>query len=95
MSSIVRLILILAIVLSGLALHLQNDQPVTLGYYLGAVELPLSLALVLALILGAALGALAGLPLIFRLRGQRRGLEKQLKNSARESNNPRAMPLKD
>ena len=95
MSSIVRLILILAIVLTGLALHLQNDQPVTLGYYLGAVELPLSLALVLALILGAALGALASLPLIFRLRGQRRGLEKQLKNSARESNHPRAMPLKD
>lgn len=95
MSSIIRLILILAVVLSGLALHLQNDQPVTLGYYLGAVELPLSLALVLALILGAALGALAGLPLILRLRGQRRGLEKQLKNSARESNNPRVMPLKD
>ena len=95
MSSIIRLILILAVVLSGLALHLQNDQPVTLGYYLGTVELPLSLALVLALILGAALGALAGLPLILRLRGQRRGLEKQLKNSARESNNPRVMPLKD
>ena len=95
MSSIVRLILILAVVLSGLALHLQNDQPVTLGYYLGAVELPLSLALVLALILGAALGALAGLPLILRLRGQRRGLEKQLKNSARESKNPRVMPLRD
>lgn len=92
MSSIVRLILILAIVLSGLALHLQNDQPVTLGYYLGAVELPLSLALVLALILGAALGALSGLPLIFKIRGQRRGLEKQLKNSAREGNKPRVMP---
>lgn len=95
MSSIVRLILILAIVLSGLTLHLQNDQPVTLGYYLGTVELPLSLALVLALILGAALGALAGLPLIFKLRGQRRGLEKQLKNSARESNKPRVLPLGD
>lgn len=95
MSSIIRLILILAVVLSGLALHLQNDQPVTLGYYLGTVELPLSLALVLALILGAALGALAGLPLILRLRGQRRGLEKQLKNSARESNNPRITPLRD
>lgn len=95
MSSIARLILILAIVLTGLALHLQNDQPVTLGYYLGAVELPLSLVLVLALILGAALGALASLPLIFRLRRQRRGLEKQLKNSAKASNNPRITPLRD
>lgn len=95
MSSIFRLILILAIVLTGLALHLQNDQPVTLRYYLGAIELPLSLVLVLTLILGAALGALASLPLIFRLRRQRRGLEKQLKNSARESKNLRITPLRD
>ena len=95
MSSIVRLILLLAIVLFGLAFHLQNDRSVTLGYYLGVIELPLSLALVLVLILGAALGALASLPVIIKLRRQRRRLEKQIKNSEKEINNLRVMPLKD
>ena len=95
LSRIAGLILILAVVLFGLLLHLQNDQEVTLGYYLGTIKLPLSVIIVLSLIAGAILGVLASLPLIFKLRRQRRRLEKQIKNSEKEINNLRVMPLKD
>jgi len=53
--------------LLGLALHARNHSPVTVDFYAGATELPLSLFLVAALVLGVALGALAMLP--GRLRG--------------------------
>jgi len=65
----------------GLALHARNHSPVTVDFYAGATELPLSLLLVAALVLGVALGALAMLPgrrrlarRIYRLERDRRTL---------------------
>ena len=95
MSRIAKLILILVILLFGLAFHLKNNQLVALNYYVGAIELPISLVIVLVLILGALLGILASLPLIIKLKQQKLRLEKQIQNSEKEINNLRVMPVKD
>ena len=95
MSRIARLILVLAVLLFGLAFHLKNNQLIMLDYYVGAIELPVSLVVVLILILGALLGVLASLPIIIKLKQQKLKLEKQIKNSEKEINNLRVMPIKD
>ncbi|MCG8378479.1 MAG: LapA family protein [Proteobacteria bacterium] len=95
MSRIAKLILILVILLFGLAFHLKNNQLVALNYYIGVIELPMSLVIVLVLILGALLGILASLPLIIKLKQQKLRLEKQIQNSEKEINNLRVMPVKD
>lgn len=63
-----KALLVLAVVLLGLTFHLRNGELVTLNYYFGSSELPLSLALAGALFLGALLGVLACLPRMVSLR---------------------------
>lgn len=95
MSRIAKLILVLAIVLFGLAFHLKNNQLIELNYYIGAIDLPLSLLAVLVLCLGAILGILASLPVIIKLKRQNMKLDKLIKNSEKEINNLRVLPIKD
>ncbi len=95
MSRIAKLILVLAVLLFGLAFHLKNNQLIELNYYVGSIELSLSLLVVLVLCLGALLGALASMPLIIKLKHQKLKLEKQIKNSEKEINNLRVLPVKD
>jgi len=95
MSRIAQLILVFIILLVGLAFHLKNNQLIELNYYVGAIELPASLIVVLVLCLGAFLGVLASLPIIIKLKQQKHRLEKQIKNSEKEINNLRVMPVKD
>lgn len=95
MSRIASLILVFVILLVGLAFHLKNNQLITLNYYVGAIELPTSLIVVLVLCLGALLGVFASLPIILKLKQQKHRLERQIKNSEKEINNLRVMPVKD
>jgi lipopolysaccharide assembly protein A len=96
MSRIAKLIIVLAILLFGLAFHLKNNFPVELNYYVGTTPpLPLSVVVVIVLCLGAVLGVLASLPIIIKLKSQKLKLEKQIKNSEKEINNLRVMPVKD
>ena len=95
MSRIAKWILFLAIFLFGLAFHLKNKQDMVLNYYVGSIELPVSLILLLVLCLGALLGALASLPIIIKLKQQKLKLQRQIKNCEKEINNLRVMPIKD
>lgn len=95
MSRIAKLILVFAILLFGLAFHLKNNQLIELDYYIGALEMPLSLLVVLVLCLGAILGVLSSLPVIIKLKRQKMKLDKQIKNTEKEINNLRVLPVKD
>jgi len=55
----VYLSLTLLVIIFGIVFAVLNAEDVQLNYYLGSVELPLSLVLVLAMILGALLGIFA------------------------------------
>lgn len=95
MSRIAKLIVVFAILLSGLAFHLKNNQMIELNYYVGVLDMPLSWLVVIILFIGAILGILASLPMIIKLKSQKLKLEKQIKNSEKEINNLRVMPVKD
>ncbi|MEO1925536.1 MAG: LapA family protein [Gammaproteobacteria bacterium] len=95
MSRIFKLILVFAILLSGLAFHLKNNQLIELDYYVGVLNMPLSWLVVIVLFIGALLGVLASLPMIIILKQQKLKLERQIRNSEKEINNLRVMPIKD
>ncbi len=95
MSRIAKLIIVFAILLSGLAFHLKNNQFIELNYYAGVLNIPLSWLVVIVLFIGAMLGVLASLPMIIQLKQKNIKLERQKKNSEKEINNLRVMPIKD
>ncbi len=95
MSRIAKIILVFVVLLLGLVFHLKNNQLIELNYYLGSVELSLSLLVVLVLCTGAFLGVLASLPVIVSLKRKQMKLQKQIDNSEKEINNLRVLPVKD
>ena len=98
MAVVARLLLFLAalaVFLLGLLFHTRNGHLVTLDYYLGTVQLPLSLLSVLLLLAGAVLGMFSCLVMVLRLRQENRRLRRHLEQSAKEVENLRALPIKD
>ncbi len=73
-----RAVLVGVALLLGLAFHSRNHQAVTLDFYTGKVDLPLSWLVVAALMVGALAGALTILP---RLLSVRRALRGELKRA--------------
>jgi uncharacterized membrane protein YciS (DUF1049 family) len=95
MSRIAKLILVFIILMIGLTFHLKNNQLIKLNYYVDVIDIPLSWLVVIVLIIGSTLGLLASLPIIIKLKRDKMILEKQIKNSEKEINNLRVMPIKD
>jgi uncharacterized membrane protein YciS (DUF1049 family) len=50
---------------------------------------------VLVLFIGSMLGVLASLPIIIKLKRDKSKLERQIRNSEKEINNLRVMPVRD
>jgi putative membrane protein len=95
MARIFSFIFILVIIILGLFFGNINADTVTLNYYWGTTQMPLSVALVLSLLCGALLGVFASLGLMFRLRHQISRLRKEVRTAEKEVVNLRAIPLKD
>lgn len=95
MLRILKFLIFIAVILTGIAIHLRNDQLVTLDMYLGVIELPFSVFLVCALIVGAILGVLATLPAVLKLGREKSRLLTQVKLSEKELDTLRVIPLKD
>ena len=88
-----KALLVLAVVLLGLTFHLRNGELVTVNYYFGSSELPLSLALAGALLLGALLGVLACLPRMVALRrAKARAKDQQAQGPAKGEEQALAAP---
>lgn len=95
MRRFVYLVLTLMVVIFGIVFAVLNADTVQLNYYLGSVELPLSLVIMLAMIVGAVLGIFASLSFII---GSRRNLSKLKRSVAvaeKEIVNLRNIPIKD
>ncbi|MFH0342798.1 MAG: lipopolysaccharide assembly protein LapA domain-containing protein [Chromatiales bacterium] len=80
MVRVLKVIFLLVIVLVGLELHVKNHQIVVVDYYLGTVQLPVSLLIASMLILGAVLGVLVNLGVVVRLRRKIGELKRSLKS---------------
>lgn len=80
MVRVLKVFFLLLIVLVGLELHIKNPQPVVIDYYLGTVQLPVSLLIACMLLLGAVLGVLVNLSVVVRLRRKISELKRSLKS---------------
>ena len=85
----------LIVILFGVTFAVLNAENVQLNYYLGSVEMPLSLVLVLTMILGAALGILASLGFIISSRRNASKLKHSVEVAEKEIVNLRNIPIKD
>ena len=85
----------LIVILFGITFAVLNAEDVQLNYYLGSVELPLSLVLVLAMILGAILGIFASHGFIIGSRRNASKLKRSVEVAEKEIVNLRNIPIKD
>ena len=95
MLRLVYLALTLFIIIFGIVFAVLNAESVQLNYYLGAVELPLSLVLVLAMIIGAILGIFASLSFVIGTRRNASKLKRSVAVAEKEILNLRNIPIKD
>lgn len=95
MARIFSLIFFIILLVLGLFFGVINADPVTLNYYWGVSQIPLSIIMVLCVLSGAVLGVLASLSLMVRLRHQISRLRREVKNAEKEVTNLRTLPLKD
>jgi len=95
MSRILILALIFAVILLGMVFHLRNDQLVILDYLVGSSKFYFSVWLVCAFTIGALSGLISSTPLILRIKRENARLLKRVRNSEKELNNLRVLPVKD
>lgn len=91
----IRLFLLLIFAVLGAAFASLNGAMVSVDYYFGLTELPLSIVILIALGIGVILGGLAGLALFFRAKRENYQLRRKSQLVNEEVNNLRVMPLKD
>lgn len=95
MRRLIGLVFILLVIGFGLSFALLNAGLVTLDYYLGTAELPLSLALTLALIVGAILGLAVATAVLIRDKREAARLRRRLGQMEKELSELRKLPLRD
>lgn len=95
MLRLIYISLTLVVIIIGVAFSVLNAENIQLNYYLGSVELPLSLVLIIAMIIGAILGILASLSLIIGSRRNTNKLKRSVEVAEKEIVNLRNIPIKD
>ncbi len=92
---LIRLLIFAVLIAIGAAFALNNGGSVTLSYYFGSQEMPLSLLLIFTLIVGAIIGMLSATVTILRLKRESASLRRKVKVATEEVENLRALPLKE
>lgn len=95
MLRLIYISLALVVIILGVAFSVLNAESIQLNYYLGSVELPLSLILVIAMIIGALLGIFASMSLIIGSRRSANKLKRSVEVAEKEIVNLRNIPIKD
>jgi len=87
--------LLIVLALFALTFAGLNAEQVSLNYYLGKIQLPLSLLAILSFILGGLLGLVTAFTVYIKLKYIHRRLQHRLRLVEEELVNLRALPLKD
>lgn len=95
MRRILNIAFYLLLVLCGLVFAILNSDLVTLSYYIGSREVPLSLIMFSALILGVVIGVLVSLGQVMKARHEISKLKKSVQLAEKEVTNLRTIPIKD
>ena len=92
---IVNIAVIVLVVLVGLSFALLNSETVSFNYYLGKIDLQLSLLLVITLVIGSIMGVLGSLGIIMRNKHEISKARREIKSKARELNTLRSVSHED
>jgi len=84
----------LILLVTGISFAVLNAEPVTLHYYFGDMEIPLSLTIISAIISGAILGIIASAGIIIKMKRENSHLRKKNELTEKEITNLRTMPIK-
>lgn len=95
MIGFIKFIFVAIVVAVGLAFHVKNDTLVTLNYYMGTIDVSLSVVVISSILIGAVLGMLASLTIILPQRREKSRLNKAVKQAEQEASELRALPLQD
>jgi len=95
MGRLIGFLFVLVLVVIGLSFAVLNSQPVSLNYYFGYRDIPLSMIVVLSLAAGAVIGVLVSAGLILKLKAQTGQLRRKLRNAEKDSDQLRILPAKE
>lgn len=95
MKRIIFLVVFLLVSVVGLSFALMNAEPVTLSYYFGTIEAPLSIVVVVSISIGALLGVSASMFMAIGLKHEIARLRRSIRVTEKEVANLRSLPLKD
>jgi len=95
MGRLLGFLFLVVLVVLGLSFAVLNSQPVSLNYYFGYREIPLSMIVVLSLAGGAVIGVLVSAGLILRMKTQTRQLRRKLRNAEKDSDQLRVLPAEE
>lgn len=88
-------VFLIALVALGLSFAVLNADPVTLNYYFGFLEVPLSMIVVVSLVTGALIGVLVSMGSLLRLRQTSARLKRQLHTAQRDADRVTILPARD
>ncbi len=95
MGRLLGFLFLVVLVVLGLSFAVLNAQSVSLNYYFGYREIPLSMIVVLSLAAGAVIGVLVSAGLILRMKAQTRQLRRKLRNAEKDSDQLRVLPAEE
>jgi len=95
MARLAGFLLLLVLIVFGITFAVLNAEPVTLNYYLGMIDLPLSMIAVLCLVGGVIIGLLVNLFTILRLKQQAGSLKRQLRAAEKEADRVSLLPANE
>ena len=88
-------IITIIVLLVGVSFAILNAKVVSIDYYMGVVEMPLSLLLTLAFVVGVLVGLTVGISLFFKAKVTQRHLRKQLKAAQKKIEHWHRLPLEN
>lgn len=91
---LVQGIILFLIFLVALAFAVINADAVTVNYYIGTLQLPLSMVLVIAFALGAVVGLLVGGVRVLALKRELNRLRRSERIAQQELSNLRSLPIR-
>ncbi len=95
MRGIVVLILFLVISAVSVLFFSQNDQVVSLRYFVGQIDVPLAFIMVAAIVVGYLLGVVSLMGSLLKARFLLNQSKKKLEQNSQELNNLRSAPVRD
>ncbi len=95
MKRILSFLIISLVVVIGVGFAAINAELVQFNYYLGNIQVPLSLLIVLAIAIGASLGILVSLGFSLSQRRELARLRKKIVLTEREIKNLREIPIRN